>query len=293
VEQPKVVLLTGANGGIGSALVQELKDRDYLVIATARRESFDTIPQEVLDALNGCGEIRPLDVTNDAERQKLVKDIHRRFGGVDILVNNAGACVRGTMEDVSSTELEDVLRINCVGPMALIRLVLPHMRQQHEGRIVNVSSLSGQMAMPTMGSYSASKAALGAASEALYFELKPWGIVVTVVQPAFVNSKSFRNTRMTIDARKSVEEEGPYYRYYEHMDRFITAMMSHAIATPEYVATRIRDAMERKDPPLWYTVSPDGKALDYMRKLLPQKLFYSALYSNLPKIDEWVPTHNG
>src|SRR6185312_12581338 len=118
------------------------------------------------------------------------------------------------------------LTVNYSAAIALTRLVLPHMRKQRFGRIINVSSVSGMMAMPTMGSYSASKFALEGASEAIWYELRPWNVKVTLLQPGFIHSEGFKNvylSRLAKDAKENPAD--PYHKYYRHMEPFISAMM--------------------------------------------------------------------
>ena len=155
----KVVLVTGASSGIGLALVKRLRAGDYRVVATAPDRSVDKLASEGI-ADDECCMVRPLDVTEASQREEVVGEVDNKWGGVDILINNAGISYRAVIEH--SSEAEDLLqfRTNFFGPMALIRLVLPHMREQRWGRIINISSVGGMMAMATMGAYSASKFAL-------------------------------------------------------------------------------------------------------------------------------------
>jgi len=187
-----VVLLTGASSGIGLALARKLWKSDYRVVMTARTTSLSRLSTEPF-ADNARFLIRPLDVTRAEERQRLIADIQDRWGGVDILINNAGIGFRSVVEHTSEADRLLVLETNYLSPMALIRLVLPGMRQKGAGRIISVSSVSGMMAMPTMGTYSASKFALEGATEALWYEVRPWNIQVSLVEPGFVRSHSFRN----------------------------------------------------------------------------------------------------
>jgi hypothetical protein len=121
--------------------------------------------------------------------------------------------------------------------MELIRLVLPGMRRKRAGRIINVSSVGGMMAMPTMALYSASKFALEGATESLWYEVRPWNIHVSLVQPGFIHSDSFRNTRYTEASRQAEKDSAnPYYPHYRQMATLITRLMERTSATPEGVA---------------------------------------------------------
>lgn len=186
-----VVLVTGASVGIGLALVHALrKTRRYRVVATARAASLDRLRAAGIDE-DECTLLRPLDVTSQEQCRRTIEEVAVHWQGVDILINNAGISYRAVVEHLCEEDLFKQLAVNFIGPMQLIRLVLPYMRSQREGRIINVSSVGGMMAMPTMGAYSASKFALEGASEALWYEVRPWNIKVTLVQPGFVRSDSF------------------------------------------------------------------------------------------------------
>lgn len=159
----------------------------------------------------------------------MVAEAEARWGGVDVLVNNAGVAYRAVVEHVTEEDRLRQFGVNFLGPMEMVRLCLPSMRKKRAGRIINVSSVSGMMAMPTMGVYCASKFALEGASEALWYEVKPWNIRVTLVQPGFINSDSFQNTRTTPKSRRGgtrasqvaelPEDDLAYAAHYEVSDR--------------------------------------------------------------------------
>src|SRR5690606_2444621 len=132
--------------------------------------------------------------------------------------NNAGLAYRAVVEHVNETERRAQLDVNFRAPMELIRLVLPHMRARRAGRILNISSVGGMMAMPTMGIYSASKFALEGMTEALWYEVRPWNIKVSLVQPGFIRSRSFERTRYTdLSEPASRQVDDPYFTHYQHM----------------------------------------------------------------------------
>jgi NAD(P)-dependent dehydrogenase (short-subunit alcohol dehydrogenase family) len=141
--------------------------------------------------------LRPLDVTADDERRALIDEIENRCGGVDALINNAGVAYRSVVEHVTEQERLEQMGINFRSPMEMARLVLPSMRRKRAGRIINVSSVGGMMAMPTMSVYSASKFALEGATEALYYEVRPWNIRVSLIEPGFIHSTSFQKVHYT------------------------------------------------------------------------------------------------
>lgn len=284
-----VVLVTGASAGVGLALSKELlrAPQSYRLVLTARSSSLPRFDDAGIQASDRVW-LRPLDVTLASDREQLVDEIQRRWGGVDILVNNAGVAYRAVCEHVTEEDWIRQMKVNHLGPMELIRLVLPAMRERRSGRILNVSSVSGMMAMPTMSPYSASKFALEGATEALWYEVRPFGIHVTLVQPGFIHSASFRNTRYTALSQASMATGNDPYRYhYQHMAGFIARFMERTQATPEDVAKRILHAMQSPRPPLRMAATIDAHLFAWVRRLLPRRLYHKALYLFLPGIHEW------
>jgi short-subunit dehydrogenase len=180
------------------------------------------------------------------------------------------------------------LNVNFLAPMDLARLVLPSMRQKRRGRILNVSSVGGMMAMPTMAVYSASKFALEGATEALWYEVRPFNVFVSLIQPGFINSSSFENVRYTGSSARSSEHPGdPYHPHYHHMGPFIARLMRFAFATPDRVAATIVKTMRRRHPPLRVPATIDATLFRWLRKVLPQQFYHRMLYWALPQVRSW------
>ena len=287
-----VVLVTGCASGIGLALAKRLAGwRDARVVLTARATSLGRIEAAGVEPGDRLW-VRGLDVTSNSDRKRVVSEIDEKLGGVDVLINNAGLTFRSTHEHLHTDEILEQLAVNFIGPMDLARLVLPGMRRKRAGHIVNVSSVGGMMAMPTMGVYSASKFALEGASEALWYEMRPWGVNVTLVQPGFIHSESFRNVRLSRDAEalRGVGADG-YHAVYESMTPFIEGLMSRALATPDTVAKRILKTIERRNPPLRVSATIDARVFYMVRRLLPRRLYHWILYRCLPHVRSWGPPH--
>lgn len=284
----RVVLITGASTGLGLALVKELsKSNRYHVIATARQSSLHRFKNEgVFESQNLW--IRPLDVLSQAERDLAIREANEKLGGIDVLVNNAGYCLRSVVEQVNETERLKQIDTNFRAPMSLIRGVLPHMRKKRAGHIINLSSVGGMMAMPTMSIYSASKFALEGATEALWYEVRPWKINVCLIQPGFINSDSFKNVKLTRESRKSIRDKNnPYYYHYKSMAPFIEKMMNLSPATPETIAKKIHKVIETKNPSLRIPVTVDAYLFGFLRKVLPRGLYHTLMYYSLPKVFRW------
>ena len=284
----RVVLVTGASTGIGLALAKALSKTSLRVALTARSASLPRFSEQGLEEHEDLL-IRALDVTRAAEANRVVAEIRQRWGGVDILINNAGVAYRAVMEHLEDEDEEEQFHINYLGPLHLIRQVLPDMRARRSGRIINLSSVGGMMAMPTMGGYSASKFALEGASEALWYELKPWGVHVTLIEPGFVHSNSFQNAVFTEKSRKSFHEpDDPYHAYYTNLIGFIARMMRRSSTTPDDIAVLILKIMNRKKPPLRVSATRDAVFFNIIRRILPGRLYHYVLYRFLPEINDWV-----
>ncbi len=284
---PYTILITGASTGIGLELTKILLESDHRLVLTARASSLARFREE------GVHEgprvmLLPLDVTNDAQRREVIAAVARRWGGVDVLVNNAGLSYRSVSEHVTEAESVAQLDANFFGPMALIRLALPSMRAQCFGRIINVSSVGGMTAMPTLSVYSASKFALEGASEALWYEMRPWGISVSLVRPGFINSDGFTKVRFTAQGAVALQDRrDPYHPHYNNMNQLIRALMTLTFHTPRDVAETIAETIERKRPGLWIAATWDAHAFELLRRWLPSGLYQRLLYAGLPRIWEW------
>lgn len=286
-KQASVVFVTGSSSGIGLALVRQLAalpDR-YRVVASAR-----SVEKLTAAGLSESEHLRfqAMELTEPDSRKAAIDAVAQRWSGVDILINNAGISYRSVVEHLSEDDVKLQFRTNLFGPLHLARLCLPHMRSQRSGRIINVSSVGGMMAMPTMGLYSSSKFALEGISEALYYEMKPWGVHVSLVQPGFVRSKSFKNVYISSAAKDAVEGSQTYANYYWNMGHFISHYMNNARATPEHIAAVILRTMQRKNPPLRIPASLDARFFTLMTRLVPRALYHRILYRKLPGIETWA-----
>ncbi len=286
----KVALITGASTGLGLAIARELLAKThYHLVLTAREGSLARFAEQGVEQ----GEriwLRPLEVTDAEQREALVGEIEQHFGALDVLINNAGLSYRSVLEHVDSDERQAQLDVNFIAPMELIRRVLPAMRAKRAGRVISVSSVGGMMAMPTMAVYSASKFALEGSSEALWYEVRPWGIHVTLVQPGFIHSDGFTKVRMTRESQFSSDhEEDPYHAHYASMEPFIAKVMDRTPATPESVARTVRKTLCRKRPPLRVTATWDAWFFSQLRRFLPRFLYHRILYWKLPDVKTWGP----
>jgi short-subunit dehydrogenase len=284
----KVVLLTGASVGLGLAITRQLlNDQSLHLVLTARAESLDRFAALGIRASDRVW-LRALDITSETQRQVVVDEIETQLGGVDTLINNAGITYRTVAEYATAEELSRQMVVNYEGPMALAALVLPSMRTRRAGHIIQISSAGGLVAMPTMGLYSASKFALEAASEAMYYEVRPFGIRVTLVLPGFVNSSGYKNAVVGHLSRRATEQvTDPYHPHFENMDRLIGSLMALTSATPESIAKRVVKVMQRHRPPLRILATWDARLLWWFRRFTPQGPYVWLTYRALPGIRQW------
>jgi short-subunit dehydrogenase len=281
-----VIVITGCSSGIGMAVAELMqKQPNYRVVMTARHDSLPILNEKFKE--NDRVMIRALDVTSEADRKKLIEDVVQRWGSINILVNNAGIAYRSVFEHMTSESELHQMDTNYLGPAGLIRLILPVMRQQGRGKIINISSVSGMLAMPTMASYSASKYALEGMSEALWYEGRPFGINVSLIQPGFIHSKSFQRVYYTEASKPPGSFESDYGDYYANMEPFIHKLMDWSITNPPKIAKLVLKVIRTEDPPLWIPATIDAWAFYYLRRMVPRRLLLPLLFAALPKSRTW------
>ncbi len=285
MEKKTIVLITGCSSGIGRELLSHFDRAPYQVVATTLPNSLSAFEGDPVAKSDRIW-IRQLDVADYEKASRIVRETAEKWGDIDILINNAGISYRSVVEDMTVQNEHRQMEVNYLGPMHLIRECLPAMRERRSGRIINVSSVGGMMAMPTMASYSASKFALEGASEALWYELKPWNIHTTLVRPGFINSLAFRKVFYS-DKRNAQKNGSPYDCHYEHMTHFVEKLMTSSPGTSESVADSIYKVARMKRPPLRKSGTVDARLFYYLRRFLPRPLYHKLVYRTLPGIRDW------
>ncbi len=241
----KVVLITGCSTGIGRDLTARLSESGYAVVATAR-------DPETMSSLKASLKL-PLDVTQVDSVRSAVECTLRRFGRIDVLVNNAGYAIRGAIEETSERQVQEMLDANVFGVMRLIRAVVPSMREQKAGCIINVSSIAGKRSTPANGAYSASKFALEALSDALRLELAPFGIRVAVIEPGSIQTH-FMTTAIAHTSEQALSANSPYRNLYRQSELFAASMQRHQPG-PEAVSRVIQQIIQSAKPKARYLVA--------------------------------------
>lgn len=259
------VLVTGASSGIGKETARTLREEGYVVYGAARRVEKMSDLEEL-----GVTSIA-MDVTRDEDLVAAVERIAAETGGVDALVNNAGFATYGAMEDTSIDDARYQFEVNLFGLARLTQLVLPHMREQGHGRIVNMSSMGGRIYTPLGSWYHATKHALEGWSDCLRYELAPFGIDVVIIQPGSIDTE-FGDVMVPPLLERS--GSGPYAEMAQEMARVSReAYESGGGSPPSVVTAAVSDALSARRPKTRYVVGKLARPLMFLRKWAGDRIF--------------------
>jgi NADP-dependent 3-hydroxy acid dehydrogenase YdfG len=270
------VLITGCSTGIGRATAQRLAQRGLTVYATARRlESIE----DLKDA--GCRTLA-LDVTDENSMRAAVAAVEEADGSVGALVNNAGYSQSGAVETVPMDELRRQFETNVFGLVRMCQLVLPGMRKAGRGRIVNLSSMGGKVVFPGGGAYHGTKFAVEAISDALRFEVRGFGVHVSIIEPGLIKT-SFGET-----AVGSVpHQEGPYAKFNTAVAAATAGAYDGAFGKlgggPDAVAKAIEKAITAKRPRTRYPVTASARLFMGQHALLPDRAWDRVVGTSFPR----------
>jgi NAD(P)-dependent dehydrogenase (short-subunit alcohol dehydrogenase family) len=273
----KAVLITGCSTGIGRATAERLASRGWNVYATARK------PESIADLKSrGCKTLA-LDVCDDASIRAAVDTVEKVEGAVGVLINNAGYGLEGAFEEVPMAEIRRQFETNVFGLIAMTKLVLPAMRSQRWGRVVNLSSMGGKLTFPGGAYYHATKHAVEALSDALRFEVKGFGIDVIVIEPGPIKTR-FGDTAVGSIA---MPQNSPYASFNTVLERQIREAyeggpMARFAAPPEAVADVIEKAISATTPRTRYKVTIAARILMGLRRWLPDRAFDAFLRTQFP-----------
>ncbi len=269
----QIILITGASSGMGKATARRLIEEGHTVYAAARRIE----KMEELEKMGG----HPLsmDITREADVRKVVDTIVGEQGRIDVLVNNAGYAVYGAVEDTDIDDARRQFEVNLFGLGRLTQLVLPGMREQEGGRIINVSSMGGKIYTPLGAWYHASKHALEGWSDCLRLELKPFGIDVVLIEPGIIETE-FAEVMMNPLLERS--GEGPYGDMAQKVAKATEESYAEGNgSSPEVVARVISKAIRKKKPGTRYSMGHLAKPMIYLRKFLPDRWFDKLVMSQV------------
>ncbi len=274
----KATLITGCSTGIGRATAIHLAARGWPVWATARK------PEAIADLqASGCRTL-PLDVCDEASMEAAVAAVEREHGAVGVLVNNAGYGLEGCFEETPMDLVRRQFETNVFGLIRLCQLVLPGMRRQRWGKIVNLSSVGGRLTLPGGAFYHATKHAVEALSDAMRFELRDFGIDVVVIEPGPIKTE-FGNTAIA-NVQRITQDGSPYVAFnaavagkiHEAFDGWMAAMAG----MPEDVAKAIEHAISASRPKTRYPITAAARVTMFLRRWLPDRGFDAFLGTQFP-----------
>lgn len=256
-QRTPVVMVSGVSSGIGRAVTSALAAKGFDVFGTSRN------PQRI-EPIPGV-ELVQLDVTDDGSVAGAVSAVVQRAGRIDVLVNNAGFGVFGAVEESSITQAQQLFDTNFFGLVRLTRAVLPYLRAQGSGRIINIGSVLGFLPAPYGALYAASKHAVEGYSESLDHETREFGVRVTVVEPGYTNTSFEANAA---DADSPIDS---YATIREHVQQVLAAAV-HAGDDPAVVAEVVLKAATSRTPKLRYPAGPLARRLSLLKKFAPATL---------------------
>jgi NAD(P)-dependent dehydrogenase (short-subunit alcohol dehydrogenase family) len=267
----KVAVVTGSSSGIGYATALQLARSGYFTFATMRNpekggDLIRAAKNEELPILVEQLDVTDLDSIKDFMSRRLAV---KSSGRIDVLVNNAGYALMGSLEDLSIKEIQDQLETNLLGAIRVTQQVLPVMRAQGSGIIVNISSGVGRIGFQGLSAYVATKFALEGLSESLAYEVGPFGIKVVLIEPGVVKTKAFDNM---VIGQAALRKDSPYAGMLDNLNVAFKTWLDKA-STPDQVAATILQAISSQEPKLRYAVGQDVVALLEKRRTLTDEQF--------------------
>ncbi len=275
-ERSKAVLITGCSSGIGHATAECLIGEGWKVYATARR------PETIADlAAMGC-ETLALDVCDETSMSAAVATVTEAEGAVGVLINNAGYSQSGAVETVPPDQVRRQFETNVFGLVRMCQLVLPGMRDQHWGRIVNISSMGGRLTFPGGGLYHATKYAVEAVSDAMRFEVRGFGVDVILIEPGLITTGFGEAATATVES----DEGGPYADFNRRVAKLTTEAYAGPMAKlgggPDTVAKTISGALRAGRPKARYPVTLSAHLMINQRRFTPDRVWDMTMRTQFP-----------
>lgn len=275
----KVAVVTGSSSGIGYATALQLARSGYFTFATMRNpekggDLIRAAKNEELPILVEQLDVTDLDSIKDFMSRRLAV---KSSGRIDVLVNNAGYALMGSLEDLSMKEIQDQLETNLLGAIRVTQQVLPVMRAQGSGIIVNISSGVGRIGFQGLSAYVATKFALEGLSESLAYEVGPFGIKVVLIEPGVVKTKAFDNM---VIGQAALRKDSPYAGMLDNLNVAFKTRLDKA-STPDQVAATILQAISSQEPKLRYAVGQDVVALLEKKRTLTDEQFQEHMKNSM------------
>ena len=273
----KVALVTGSSSGMGFTTAVMLARAGIHTYASMRNLKKSKTITDLADKENLPLHVIQLDVNDDKSVKDAIAKIVTEKERIDVLVNNAGYGLFGFIEDVSIEEMKAQFETNFFGVMRVTQLVLPTMRKQKSGTIVNVSSVGGRISLPVLSAYNSTKFALEGLSESMSYELEPFGIKVVIIEPGVIRTNIMDSS---IFAKKAQDPKSPYFSLIQKVESNFKSMMENKSSPPEEVAKVILGALTSKNPQLRYTVGDDAATMIQARVNMSDNEFKKMIMQN-------------
>lgn len=268
MKDKKTVLVTGCSSGIGYATCLVFARNNFATYGSVRDLSKAERIQEITNKEKLPLKIIRLDVNEDESIRIAIQKIISESGGIDILINNAGYGMFGPIEKISIKEIKEQFETNFFGTIRLIKAIVPIMRKQRNGTIVNISSMVGRFGVPINAAYVSSKFALEGLSESISFELEEFGIKVILVEPGVIQTDFFHNLKI-----KGNDTKSAYYKLMDKRIAFLKAAMKNSVSSSDQVANTILHAVNSRDPDMRYVIGNDATNSIHMRNSLSDREF--------------------
>lgn len=268
----RTVLITGATSGLGRAASIYLAEQGYRVFAAGRSAERRSALEQRARERNLAVSTVEMDVRDDGSVDRAVAQIEAAGAEIDVLVNNAGVAYVVAVEELRLEDLHQQFETNFFGAVRVTQRVLPAMRERRGGRIINMSSLAGRLALPLFGAYSGSKFALEGLTDALRLEVYPFGIDVVLIEPGYIPTDMEQNALELNSRYREKMDHGPYAAVYKNFVRSWRRNASRSRTTPEDCARVILRAIRDTPPRTRYLVTPGSEFLLWGRRLLPERL---------------------
>ena len=253
----KVILITGTSSGFGKSIAEKLHSTGHIVIGTSRNA----------DSVKSDFKTMKLDINNHEMSKNLISKIVETHGKIDILINNAGINITGPLESAKMSDIKDVFDTNFFSHLNMIQNILPQMRSNKSGLIINVTSIAGYLGLPFWGAYCASKASFNIIAESLNIELKNFNIDVVNIAPGDYKTEILSNR---VDSNN--DSESPYHNEYNRVINSVNGKMEHG-RDPDEVADLVLKIIKQKNPKINYLVGGFLEKKITLKSLFPDKFF--------------------
>ena len=273
----KVAVVTGSSTGIGYETSLILARNGFLTYATMRNLNKSESIESIITKENLPIHIKQLDVTDDTSVKNAVEAISSETGRIDLLVNNAGYGLNGAFEDLAMDEIKAQFETNVFGLIRTTQAVLPIMRRQKSGTVINISSGVGRFGLPGSSAYVSTKFAVEGLCESMSYELEPFGIKVVLVEPGVIKTNFVDGM---VIARKSQDPKSPYSQIIQKMVTGLEEMMKNG-SSPDLVAKVVLNAAINENPSLRYLAGNDVEQLLESKRKMPDEEFYKMMKQNL------------